>query len=119
MEANTRQAYMGRFKAGQAKEGPHIEAIWAVQASFTDLCAYCFLSVCTVHKFCWGASIYIEESKCFFHEELTELYILIWLVGFSDILFLYVYIISNEIHHPTRKKGVCNMVKKDQDATFN
>ena len=98
MEANTRQTYMGRFKAGQAKEGPHIEAIWAVQASFTDLCAYCFLStsqqcVCTVHIFCWGASIYIlEESKCFFHEELTQLYILIWLVGFSDIIFPYVYI---------------------------
>ena len=83
MEANTRQAYMGRFKAGQAKEGPHIEAIWAVQASFTDLCAYCFLStsqqyVCTVHKFCWGASIYIEESKCFFHEELTYIYLFGW-----------------------------------------
>ena len=86
MEANTRQAYMGRFKAGQAKEGPHIEAIWAVQASFTDLCAYCFLStsqqcVCTVHKFCWGASIYIEESKCFFHEELTDRVVYTYLVG--------------------------------------
>ena len=99
MEANTRQAYMGRFKAGQAKEGPHIEAIWAVQASFTDLCAYCFLSilhsnVCVLYTNFAGEPqyTYIEESKCFFHEKLTELYILIWLVGFSDILFLYVYI---------------------------
>ena len=96
MEANTRQAYMGRFKAGQAKEGPHIEAIWAVQASFTDLCAYCFLSLlhsnmCVLYTNFAGEPqyIYIEESKCFFHEELTELYI--YLFGWWASVTYYFY----------------------------